>query len=439
MDWTEQSKEWLLDKLAPNGDLELRTLGRGGGLQIELLFIRSICDAEFIRKQLIEPYFQMKTDQEYEDYLLAFPGAYSAKNNVDTLMKLTSGYAVITLGDHMLVFNAIQVKASALSEASVESTLLGPQTAFSEHIDTNLNIVRLRYRQSSLKTENFDIGRLTQTRVCLLYDDKLVDQGALLRVRQCLDQIDVDTLQSAGELHRLMTKNSYTLFPVYLSTERPDRTIINISQGKIVLMVEGTPFVLLLPAVFFEFYSAMDDLYQLPVVRYFLKLLRYIALFTSILLPGAYVALTAYNPEIFRVQLAMSIAGSRASVPYPAYVEVIFMLVMMELLLEASIRLPKSVGSTATTVGGLILGQAATQAGLISTIMIIIVSTVAICNFVVPINTMSFAMRVVKYPLVLLASLFGVVGLVIGFVGLIGYLASLRSFGKPYLRIFWKN
>jgi len=438
MDWTEQSREWLLDKLAPTEDLEVRTL-RHNGSQVELLFIRSICDTALIRKQLVEPYFQMNTDQEYETYLLAFPGAYIARNNVDTLNKMTSGFAVITLGDHMLLFNVVQVKAAALSEATVESTLLGPQTAFSEHIDTNLNIVRLRYRQSSLKTENLEIGRLTQTRVSLVYDDKLVDQGALTHIRQCLQQIETDALQSTGEIHRLLTKKSYVLFPVYLSTERPDRTITNLAQGKIVLMIEGTPFVLLLPAVFFDFYSAMDDTYQLPAVSYFLKILRYVALLTSILLPGAYVALTAYNPEIFRVQLAMSIAGSRASVPYPAYVEVIFMLVMMELLLEASIRLPKSVGSTATTVGGLILGQAATQAGLISTIMIIIVSTVAICNFVVPINTMSFAMRIVKYPLVLLASLFGILGLVIGFVGLLGYLSSLRSFGKPYLRIFWKR
>jgi spore germination protein len=265
----------------------------------------------------------------------------------------------------------------------------------------------------------------------------LVDHQVLEHLKQKLDEIKVDNLQSVSELHLLLTKQKFTLFPIFINTERPDRAILNLSQGKVIVLIEGAPFVLILPVVFFDFYSAMDDNYQLSIVGYFLRILRYLALFLSLILPAAYVALTAYNPEIFRIQLTLSIAGSRASVPYPAYVEVLLMLILMELLLEASIRLPKSVGSTATTVGGLILGQAATSAGLISNIMIIIVSTVAISNFVVPINSMSFAMRVMKYPLVLLASMLGITGVALGLIGMVAYMANLRSFGVPYLRIFF--
>lgn len=180
----------------------------------------------------------------------------------------------------------------------------------------------------------------------------------------------------------------------------------------------------------------MDEPTQLPLVGYFLKFLRYFGLFITIALPAFYVGATSYNPELFRVQLALMVAGSRAAVPYASYLEIIFMLIMMEFLIEASIRLPKSVGSTATTVGGLILGQAATEAGLVGNIMIIIVAAVAISNFVIPINAMSFAVRVVKYPLIVLAAFFGLIGIVVGLVWLVFYLSNLRSFGQPYLKLY---
>ncbi|UKS30124.1 spore germination protein [Paenibacillus sp. HWE-109] len=436
MDLTSQNKQWLLDKLGPSDDLEHRTM-KSPHMSLELLFITNICDSVVIREEIIQPFFQMHNEIDFENYLLSFPGCDRPASNVDSLNKIMSGFVAILFQDHILLFQAAQIKAAALSDAQVEATIQGPQTAFSEHIDTNLNLIRFRYKNSSLRVESREIGRLSRSKLCLLYDDMNVDHEVLDQLKKKLDHIKVDNLQSVTELHQLLTKQKYTLFPTFINTERPDRAILNISQGKIIIMLEGTPFVLILPAVFFDFYSAMDDNYQLSLVGYFLQCLRYVALFLSLVLPAAYVALTAYNPEIFRVQLALSIAGSRASVPYPAYVEVLLMLGLMELLLEASIRLPKSVGSTATTVGGLILGQAATSAGLISNIMIIIVSTVAISNFVVPVNSMSFAMRIMKYPLVLLASMLGITGLVLGLIGMISYLTNLRSFGVPYLRIFF--
>lgn len=431
-----QNKQWLLDKLGPSDDLEHRLI-QSNHFQVEILFITNICDSTLIRDDIIQPFFQMKQEADFENYLLSFPGCVRPASNVDALNKITAGHIAILLRERILLFNAAQIKAAALSDAQVEATIQGPQTGFCEHIDTNINLIRFRYQNNSLRVECLEIGRLSKSRLCLMYDDLQVDHQILDQVRKAIDEIKVDTLQSANELTQLLNKQKFAIFPTFLTTERPDRAILNLSQGKVILMLEGTPFVLILPVVFYDFYSAMDDNYQLSLVSYSLLILRYIALFLSLVLPAAYVALTAYNPEIFRVQVALSIAGSRASVPYPAYVEVLLMLILMELLLEASIRLPKSVGSTATTVGGLILGQAATSAGLISNIMIIIVSTVAISNFVVPINSMSFAMRIMKYPLILLASMLGITGVVLGLIGMTAYMSNLRSFGVPYLRLFF--
>ena len=234
----------------------------------------------------------------------------------------------------------------------------------------------------------------------------------------------------------MITRHKSFLFPTIVITERPDRIAYNLSKGKVIVMMEGTRFALILPSVFYDFMSSMDDLYLPSWIAKFLVLLRYLGLGTALLLPAMYVGITAYNPELFRVQLALSIAGSRMSVPYPAYIEVFFMLIMMELLTEASIRLPKAIGPTATTVGGLILGQAATEAGLVSNIMIIIVSAVAISNFVIPINEMGFAMRVTKYLLLIVSTFTGLIGVIFGLIGIIYYLVSLNSFGRPYLAFF---
>jgi spore germination protein len=219
-------------------------------------------------------------------------------------------------------------------------------------------------------------------------------------------------------------------------TERPDRAAINLSQGKVVIIIDGTPFALIGPAVFYDFFSGVDDLYQSFFISRFLVFLRYMGLFISLTVPALYVSIASFNPEIFRVQLTISIAGSRAAVPYPSFLEVFFMLGTMELITEASLRLPKAIGQTATTVGGLILGQAAQQAGLVSAIMIIVVASVAIANFVIPVNAMSFSIRVSKYILVAFASIFGIIGLIAALVGLIIYLCGLRSLGQPYLKLF---
>lgn len=202
------------------------------------------------------------------------------------------------------------------------------------------------------------------------------------------------------------------------------------------LLLNGTPFAIIVPAVLFDFLASMDDIYDIPWFSRPLMILRYIGAFITISLPALYVATVSYNPEIFRAQLAIEIAGSRAAVPYPSFYEVFLMMFLIESLTEASIRLPKYIGSMATTVGGLILGQAAQMAGLVSSIMIIVASVVAISNFMIPINTMNFALRVIKFPLVVLAIFFGLTGVLTGVFCFLVYAVSLRSFGRPYLKLF---
>ncbi|MDC3412401.1 spore germination protein [Aquibacillus sp. 3ASR75-11] len=430
-----ESKKWLENKLKNSSDVKNDSISTTN-FKVSVMYISSICKSDTIYQYIINPAFKTDTLSDYETYLRSFPGCTEPKDNQEALDKMLTGSVVIFLKSKLFVFEAKNVQSGYVSDANVEISILGPQDALVEKLSTNINLIRHRYHSERLSIENKIIGKLSQTNVAIAYDQSIADDSVITDVKKKLSEIDVDILQSAGQLHQLLTNKKWSLFPTLLITERPDRIVKNISEGKVVIIFETSPFALIIPSVFFDFFSSMDDIYQLPGVGRFLSFLRYMGVFIATLLPGFYVAVASYNPEIFRVQLALSIAGSRATVPYPSYLEILFMLFMMEFLIEASIRLPKTVGSAATTVGGLILGQAATEAGLVSNIMIIIVAAVAIANFVIPINAMGFAIRVVKYPILLISTLFGLTGLAISFIGLVLYLANQRSFGTSYFRFF---
>ncbi|GAA0502286.1 spore germination protein [Salinibacillus aidingensis] len=433
----ERVKPVLEKQFKATEDAQFRTLSLENDQEIELVYIQTVIDNANIHEQFFKPFFEINDVTRYESYLKSLPNFKEFKDEQDTVKEMLHGSVVIFIKDQVYIVGFIHQENSQVLDASVETTILGPQKALSENIYTNLNLIRHRYHKKSLRVEKApDIGSKSNIQVCILYDEKEAEPKIVDQVKKRLDQANRPIVQSAGELHRALTNRKRRMFPTLLVTERPDRIAYNLSQGKVIIMIEGIPFVLIGPTVFYDFMSSMEDFYQPYWVSKFLIILRYVGLFISLFLPSAYVGIISYNPEVLRIQLAFSIAGSRMPVPYPSYLEVLFMLIMMEMLVEASIRLPKTIGPTATTVGGLILGQAATDAGLVSNIMIIIVAAVAISNFIIPINEMSFAMRVMKYLLLLITTLSGLIGLVLGTVGLIYYLVYLDSFGKPYLKLF---
>lgn len=438
MTTSQKLLDWLFEQLGDSSDIMTHEL-EGIGIEGHMFYIKSVCDEKKIQNMILKPFVKAGSLDNYIHYLCMLPEAELHMENQATMDKVLHGYVVLFFGEQIYLLNVGLFRAEKVPGISVEGTIQGPINGLSEDIVVNLNLIRTRYPRASLRVEEGVVGTLSQTKIAMIYDEQITDPDTLQKVKEALSSVQADVMQAAGQLHLYLTGKKRTLFPTMLTTERPDRIIYNLSRGKIIFIMQGTPFSLIVPAVFYDFMSAMDDFYTTYWVSRFLILLRYIGLFSTVTLAGLYVAVTSYNPELLRVQLAFSIAGSRAPVPYPSYVEVLFMLLMMELLTEASLRLPKSIGATATTVGGLILGQAATQAGLVSNIMIIIVSSVAISNYVIPIIAMSYGVRVVKYGILLSASLFGLMGLLVGIVCLICYLVNLESFGQPYLKLFVEN
>ncbi|KIL41865.1 spore gernimation protein GerA [Gordoniibacillus kamchatkensis] len=431
----QETLDWLFEQLGESADIEYHE-SESHGNEGQLLFVKSMVDDKKVQTSILVPFYNLDGLEQFVAYLYNLPSVKLFVSRDNTLDLILDGHAALFFGKHMYLVDVKLVKNEQISEISVEPTLQGPTNSLSENIMVNLNVLRGRYSRPSLKVEYWAVGTMSKTRLALVYDEQLVNPNTLMKVKEALNQIQTDVIQAAGELQRLLTKTKKGLFPTMIVTERPDRVVYNLSHGKIAFLLQGTPFALIAPAVFYDFMSSMDDFYVPYWVSRFLVFIRYIGLLATISLASLYVLVTSFNPEMVRVQLALSIAGSRAPVPYPSYFEVAFMLLMMELLTEASLRLPKSIGSTATTVGGLILGQAATQAGLVSNIMIIVVAAVAISNYVVPIMEMSYGIRVAKYGILVITSLFGLMGLVAGLLALLAYIVRLDSFGEPYFKLF---
>ncbi len=403
---------------------------------IEVAYISTLCDESKVSDYILVPF--MKQAQPYGQILKLNPSFKSLDDPAKWADTLLRGFVLISLNSSVYMLDAARIIRNENPQTNVETAILGPQIALSEDLIDSINIIRSRYPSPELCIEEQTIGSMSKTRVQMLYDNQRVDPNVLTNVREKLLGIQMDFLMASGQLEKELG-DRHRLFPTMMLTERPDRVCSNLQEGKIVLIMQGSMFALILPATFYDFMHAVDDDYDSFWMTRFLILLRYTAVVLTITLPALYVAIVSYNPEIFRVQLTFSIAGSRSAVPYPSFIEVTLMLFMIESLIEASLRLPKYIGSTATTVGGLILGQAAQQAGLVSSIMIIVTSVVAISNFVVPVNNMSIAIRFLKYPLLIPAIFFGLTGVALGVFVYLVYMSDQRSFGKPYFRFIGRT
>lgn len=404
-----------------------------------VLYLKTVVDGLKLQNIIIKPFFELKSTEFFSSYIQSLPDIAKMKTGDELLIQLTKGHVLIAIQEQFFLVDIKMITASTPQPALMEPTIYGPQLALSEAIETNLNMIRHRYLEPSLTIETVQLKDKSHQSIALIYDKKIVKQSVLDKIQKKIKEMDNPLIESSGDLQLFLNSTKFSLFPVLLLTERPDRITYNLANGKVVILMDGSPQAIVAPVVFYDFMVSMEDNYHSFWISLFTLILRYVGILTCILLPAMYVAVTSYTPDIFRVELALSVAGSRLGVPYPSFIEVLFMLLFMEFLIEASIRLPKAISATATTVGGLILGTAATEAALTSNIMIIIVSAVAITSFVIPISEMSFAIRICRYVLLAFTTLFGTVGLMLGFLGIIMFLTNKESFGEPFLKINWKS
>lgn len=413
-------------------------------LQIEkkqaiLFYLKTVVDSDKLQNMIIKPFFEVSSLEHFESYMNSLPDKVEIPGTSELLIKITQGFVLISIQDRLLLFDIKKLNSDVVQQTAMEGTVHGPQLALSESLETNLNIIRHHYHNPDLTIEMIQLSDKSNRSIAIVYDSQTVNKKVLNQITNKLKHLKKPLVQSGGDLENFLTDKKYNLLPRTLLTERPDRIVYNIIGGKVVIFVDGSPNGVIAPVVFFDFMTAMEDNYHAYWVSLFGTILGYFGLLTCLLLPSIYVVVTSYAPEILRTELALTVTASRVGVPYPSYIEVLFMLIFMELLTEASIRLPKAISAAATTVGGLILGTAATEAALASTVMIIVVAAVAISTFAIPVNELSFSLRVLRILLLVFTTLFGLSGLIIGFLGILMHLGNMDSFGEPYFRFFQKN
>lgn len=326
-----------------------------------------------------------------------------------------------------------------VTEAESEKVLRGSKEGFSDSVKTNTALVRKRLRDSRLKVEEKKMGTRSHTLVQILYMEDLVREELLESVKEELDRFEIDGVLDDGMLEQLTEKPWYSPFPQYLSTERPDRAAAEILNGKIVLLCDHSPEALIMPGNLNAFLESSEDWNHHFTSITFLRLLRYLGLFLSILLPGLYLAAVRFHTQILPTNLLLSFAEAREGVPFSSVVELLLLELSFELIREAGVRVPGALGNAIGIVGGLIIGDAAVSANLVSPITVMIVALTALGSMTIPNEEFASAFRLVKYAFLLLGGFLGIYGIVLGIYVLTAHLSGLLSFGMPYLLPFVKK
>jgi hypothetical protein len=338
--------------------------------------------------------------------------------------KALEGYILIALSEYgspaaMMKAPVSQVRTVTLPE--VEFSVIGPKEAFVESLDTNINLIRKRLSTSELQVVETEAGNLSTTKIAVLYLGGIADEENVQTVMQRLQDIDFDLINDSSMITQLISDNKYSPFPQLLDSERPDRIAAALAEGKVAIIVNGSPQVLIGPTTFVEFFAAFDDYYYSWIVASFFRIIRLFSVSFSILITPIYVA------------VLNTIVTSRRDVPFPPVIEAIFLELTIELLREAGARLPTKVGQTIGIVGGIVIGTASVEAGLTSNVLLIVVALTALASFTTPVYNMGNTIRILRFPLLFLANQFGLVGIVYGLCLLMIHLLNLTSLGRPYL------
>jgi spore germination protein KA len=304
---------------------------------------------------------------------------------------------------------------------------------FVEDINVNLQQIRKRIKTPSLKVENLIVGKQTKTEVALVYLKGIANDDIVKEVHKRISQIQIDGVLDSQYIESMIKDSRVSPFPTIYSTERPDRVCASLLDGKVAILTDGTPYALTAPALFVEFLHSGDDYYNSSLVMTLIRWIRFLGLFVTLILPAFYVAMTTFHQDLLQTPLLIRIVSVREGLPYPVLVEAIFMFLTFELIREAGLRMPRTFGNATITILGLVLiGQAAVQSGIIGPALTIVVSVTALTSFILPNYAFHQIIRLCGIPLLLLAGLFGFMGIIVGLMFGLTHLVSLRSFGVPY-------
>lgn len=403
--------------------------------RVVLLFIPSLTDATLVHEDIIKPLIM--SDKPIEDVSSAI-----SVSGIKRERKIRAAIEEMNVGETLLFIEedpqSFVLKTSKATGRSVdkpqnETTLLGPKESFIENADANISLVRQKIRTEDFTVEKMKIGSRSNNEVYILYNKELAGAEVLDEVKARLGAINKDGVQNTGLLLQHIEDRKKSLVPTVLQTERPDRAASFIEDGYVAIVMNNSPFALVVPATFWSFFHSADDHYLRFLFGNATRLLRMLAMFITVFTPSAYIAITTFHIEMLPTDLLLAIAGAREMVPMPAFLELLVLELAFELIREAGIRVPVPIGPTIGIVGALILGQAGVEANVFSPIVVIVVALSGLSSYAVSDLNLNYAVRIIRFAFLLGAGLFGIFGMICCFILCLMYLASIKSFGVPYM------
>ncbi|MFC4769669.1 spore germination protein [Effusibacillus consociatus] len=441
----DQDLEKVRNVLGESDDVIIREfeISRPRKQRAAIVYIDGLVDTKLVNEFLLKPLVSDagagsgSDENEESDLLKRIPmsEARLIKDFRQLIKAVLSGDTVLLRegGDPPLSVSSKGWKKRGVEEPLSESVVRGPRDAFTETLRINTAQIRRRLKDPNLRLQGIKVGKRTDTDVVVVYIEGVANPDVLKEVQERIKRIEIDGALESGYIEQFIEDHHWSPFPQIQNTERPDRAAAALLEGKIVILVDGTPFIMIAPATFTQFYNSPEDYYERFLIASMIRSIRLISMFMALLLPSLYIAFSSFHPEMIPSKLVIAMAAGRATVPFSSIIEAFLMEITMEILREASVRLPGPVGPTIGIVGALVVGESAVRAGIVSPVMVIIVALTTIGSFASPSYSASIALRMLRFPLMLFAGTLGLYGIMLFLIAITIHLCNLESFGIPYL------
>ncbi|AKP76661.1 Spore germination protein A1 [Priestia megaterium Q3] len=442
--------ERLLNELGNSSDVSFRMVEspHQNTLKAAVIHLDGLADENIINENIMTPLIQwfkesnqVVTVEEIEEQIprmLTVSQLTIKENWHEFVSAVLTGDTVILMNGSSKIFigTTKKLQSRAVTEPTSQTVVRGPKDSFTENLRTNTSLIRARIQDSNLRLDSMKIGSVTHTDIGIMYIQGNADERIVEEIKERLKGIEVDGILESNYIEEFIRDDRTTIFPLLLNTERPDAVVGNLLEGRIAIIVQGTPFVLIAPAIFSQFFQSPEDYYQNYYIASFLRILRFGSFFLSMYASAIYLALITHHQGLIPNTLMVSLMAQRERVPFPAIVEILVMELAFEMLREAGIRMPRAIGPAVSIVGALILGQAAVEAGFVSAAVVIIVAISAISNFTLPSTSIVNAARGFRFILILISAFIGLYGILLMTLCIWLHISSLRSFGVPYFSPF---
>nr|WP_044642993.1 spore germination protein [Risungbinella massiliensis] len=443
--------EMIRQEIGHHSDVYFREFNIGRtGIRAMIIFVGGLSDKDFIDQHIMS-ILMLDFSKEYKqeasfiketvskEFIQNQVLSISAVQEVHTLKELipkvlTGSTALLIDGSpDVLIFGTAKAKSRSIDEPISEQLVRGPRVGFTELLSDNTTLLRQQGANKHLTFENFQVGNRIKKQLVIAYIKEIANPELIEEVQKRIQKINIDHVPESGYVEQLIEDNYLSPFPQVQSTERPDRVMGALMEGRVAILLDGTPFALIVPVSFSMLLQSPEDYYERWIPSTLIRILRFVAAFIALFTPALYISFISFHPGMIPTKLAISIIGTREGVPFPSLIEALIMEVAIEILREAGLRLPKPIGPAIGIVGGLIIGQAAVEAGIVSPVMVIVVSITAISSFAIPQYSAGFTLRVLRFAIMFVAAVFGLYGMILFFLLVYSHLVKLKSFGLPYV------